>query len=64
MRLKTMAIKCLMAEKDVNTVELAKLAGVSRNTISSSLNGKSCSLSTVAKLSMALNVSLIEIAEE
>lgn len=64
MKIKTFKVKCLMADKDLNTIELAKATGVSRNTISSIINGKSCSLTTAGKLAKALNVSLEDIAEE
>lgn len=64
MKMKAFTIKCLMADKELNTVELAKATEVSRNTISSIINGKNCSLSTAAKMAKALNVPLAEIAEE
>ena len=64
MKMKAFTIKCLMADKNLNTVDLAKATGVSRNTISSIINGKTCSLSTAAKLAKALTVSLEQIAEE
>lgn len=64
MKIKTFKVKCLMADRDLNTIELAKATGVSRNTISSITNGKSCSLTTAGKLAKALNVSLEDIAEE
>lgn len=64
MKIKTFEVKCLMADRDLNTIELAEVSGVSRNTISSVINGKSCSLSTAAKLAKALNAPLADIAEE
>ena len=64
MKIKTIALKALMVDNDINTVELSELTGVSRNTISSILNGKSCSLTTVTKLCRALEVPLTAIAEE
>ena len=64
MKIKTIALKALMVDNDINTVELSELTGVSRNTISSILNGKSCSLTTETKLCRALEVPLTAIAEE
>lgn len=64
MKIKTLQLKSLAVEKGYNFSDLAAAAGVSRNTISSVYNGKSCSLNTAAKLAKALNVPLTEIAEE
>ncbi len=64
MKMKSFTIKCLMVEKGYTLTDLAAASGVSRNTVSSVYNGKSCSLSTAAKLAKALNVQLTDIAEE
>ncbi len=64
MKIKTLQLKSLAVEKGYTFSELAAAAGVSRNTISSIYNGKSCSLSTAAKIAKALKVSLTDIAEE
>lgn len=64
MKIKTMAFRCIIAERGLTPTSLAELAGLSRNTVSCVINGKTCSFSTAAKLAKALNVSLEEIAEE
>lgn len=64
MKIKTLQLKNLAIEKNYTFTTLAKAAGVSRNTVSSICNGKSCSLSTAGKLAKALGVSLLDIAEE
>lgn len=64
MKIKTIQLKSYMVDRELNAVELSNISGVSRNTISCVLNGKTCSLSTAAKLARALNVLLSDIAEE
>jgi putative transcriptional regulator len=59
-----MKLKSLMAEKLMTATALGELSGVSRQTISCVLNGKSCGLMTAAKIAQAFNVPLETIAEE
>ena len=63
MKIKVFRLKCLIADKGLSTVEFTERAGISRNTLSSVFNGKSCSVSTAAQLAKALNVPLEEIVK-
>ena len=53
-----------MIKKGLNISDLVTLSGVSRATVSAVYNGKSCSLAVAVKISKALEVEFIEIAEE
>lgn len=53
-----------MAQKDLTTIRLAELAGLSRMTISSIRSGKTCSIQTANKLARALNVDVTELLKE
>jgi putative transcriptional regulator len=46
----------MMLEKDMNINDLAKKSNLSRATISSIKNGKSCTDATVGKIAKALDV--------
>lgn len=47
---------CTMLDKDLNVKELAELSGISRSTITSIRNGKSCAKGTVYILAKALGM--------
>lgn len=56
MRINRKTLVCLMLEKDMNVNQLAVKSGISRGTISSVKNGKSCTDLTVGKIAKALKV--------
>ncbi len=56
MRVDRIKIIVLMAEKDLKINELANSTGLTRTTISSVKNGKSCTYDTATKIARALNV--------
>lgn len=49
-----------LARKDINCLQLAKLSGVSRGTISSVKTGKRCSQETADKLAAVLGRDIIK----
>ena len=58
-------LRTAMAIRNIrNFTELAKLSGISRNTISSICNGKSCSLATVNIIADALELSIKELVTD
>jgi len=56
MRINRKKLICEMLDKDVNTLCLAEKSGISRSTISSIKNGKSCTKATIDKIAKALKV--------
>ncbi|MDN0062073.1 helix-turn-helix transcriptional regulator [Mediterraneibacter glycyrrhizinilyticus] len=52
-----------MARQDITQLQLAKLTGTSRVTISSVQNGRSCSSKTAVKIADALKVPLETLLE-
>ncbi len=64
MKIKSLQFKSYLLDKGYTLSDIAAKAGVSRNTVSSIVHGKSCSFATVGKLAKALDVSLTDIAEE
>lgn len=52
-----------MAGKKLTQARLAELAGVSKATVSSAKNGKSCADITVVRIAKALGVDVTEIIE-
>lgn len=63
MRIDRKKLVLVMMDKDVNTIQLAEAAGLSRATISGVKCGKSCSLETLKRISKALGVDPEEIIE-
>ena len=64
MKLDTKRIKVLLAELEMNQVELASVLGVAPQAISAILIRKTCTLDTLGKISKALGVSPAEIIKE
>lgn len=64
MRVDRMKLAAELVRKDLTQAELAKIAGVSRITISNVKNGKSCSDAVGFKIARALGVDVKEILEE
>ena len=64
MRLNSEKIRTLLFRLDCTQVDLAKETGISRNTITSVCNGKSCGSKTALKIAAALNVDVGELMEE
>ncbi len=64
MRLDTLTIKKLMGSKGMTGVELARLTGVTRQTISNILGRGTCSVTSAVKIADALNVDIEEIVKE
>lgn len=58
MKLNVLAIKRLMANKQINNVELSKRSGISRQSISVILTRGSCSIINVGRLANALQVDI------
>lgn len=54
----------LMAEKQLSVNELAKLAGITRGTLSAVKAGKTCYVKTIKALADALGVSFEDLCEE
>lgn len=55
---------CAMIDADINTIQLAEVAGLSRATVSSIKNGKTCSNETLKKLATALRVKESELLND
>ena len=64
MRISRKKMVCAMMDADLNIMQLAEKAGVSRTTVGSIKNGKSCAPATVGKIAEALGVDVTEIIEE
>lgn len=63
MRINRKKLVLAMMDKDVNTIQLAELTGLSRVTISGIRCGKSCSGDTLKRVAKALKVEPEEIME-
>lgn len=63
MNLNENRIKVLMADLDLSVTELAEKAELSRSTVSTVLNGKSCNTVTAGKIAKVLKVSTSELME-
>lgn len=61
MRIDRIKLVMLLAKKNVTSLQLAEHTGLSRTTISSIKNGKSCTPSTAFKIAKALGVDVTEI---
>lgn len=64
MRIDRKKLVCAMIDADLNTKQLAEKAGLSRATVCSVKNGKSCSGDTLDKLAIALKVKKSAILED
>ena len=64
MRVDRIKLIAEMARRDLKVNELAKLAGVSRVTVTAMRGGKPCSKNSVLHVARALGVDAAEIAEE
>ena len=64
MKLDVMKIKQILAEKEMNQVDLAVKCGVERQQINGVLSRGTCSLKTLGRISKALGVQLEEIIKE
>jgi DNA-binding Xre family transcriptional regulator len=63
MRLNTTKVRLLMAKQVINQASLAAKAGISRQTLSAVMNGRSCRPELLGKISRALGVEPEEIIE-
>lgn len=63
MKLNQTRVKLIMAKLGINQTTLATMAGVSRQTISTVMNGRSCRPELLGKISKALGVEPEEIIE-
>lgn len=64
MRIDRIKLIVLMTQKNMNVLELAELSGVSRATVTAVKSGKSCAITTAARIAKALGVDVTEILEE
>ena len=64
MRIDTIKIKLLMAQKDMTQEALGKMGGVSRQAISTMLGRGTCSPKNVNRMAQALGVDPAEIIKE
>lgn len=64
MELNTTKIKLLLAEREMNQVDLAAKCGLTRQQISEVLSRKTCSLKTLGKIAKAVGVTVAEIVKE
>lgn len=64
MRIDRVKFATALARKDFSSGELARRTGLSRVTISSVKNGRSCSKTTAAKIAAGLGVDLSQIVSE
>ena len=64
MKLNQNKVRLSMAKMCINQAQLATLSGVSRQTISSIMNGRSCRPDLLGRISKALGVEPEEIIEQ
>ena len=64
MRIDSIKIKLLMAEREINQSKLAERCGIARQSISAMLARGTCSIAKVGKLAKALGVDAREIVKE
>jgi len=64
MRIDEIKLGVMLAKCDLNYMGLAKKAKVSKATISSIKNGKSCSFVTAVRIADALDVEVTDLLEE
>ncbi len=63
MRLKENILKHIMIDHGLKLKDLCKLTGVSKSTISSVSNGKSCKFETAEAIAKALDIDIMELIE-
>lgn len=64
MRIDRKKLVCAMMDADLNTKQLAEKAGLSRATVCSVKNGKSCSGDTLDKIAEALQIKKSKLLED
>lgn len=64
MRIDRVKLIAEMARRDLTTLSLAEISGLSRGTITGIRSGKSCSSSSADKLAKGLGVPVSEIIEK
>lgn len=64
MRLSKNKISFIMGEKDMLQKDLAEKAGMSRDNLSTIINGKNCQARTAFKIAKVLNCDVTEILED
>lgn len=63
MRLNSTRVRLIMAKQEINQTSLAVKAGISRQTLSAVMNGRSCRPELLGKISKALGVEPEEIID-
>ena len=63
MRLCRIRLVTELAKRNMTSQTLAQISGVSKATISSIKNGRSCSLYTAVKITNALNITIDDLKE-
>ena len=63
MRISRVKIITEMAKREINAIQLADMAGVSRCTVTSIRGGKRCSMRTAEKIAAALGVEVSALME-
>lgn len=64
MRLNRRKLIVTMMDKDINIKQLAEKASLSRGTVSSIKNGKSCTKETLNKIAVALEIDAMELLND
>lgn len=64
MKLSKFKILLLLADLEIDQAELAKLTGISKQTLSSAINGRECRPKSIGKIAKALGVDVTEIIEQ
>lgn len=64
MRLDRKALACAMIDKDLTQLDLSKICGLSRVTVSNIYCGKSCTYETGVKIAKALDMKLGDLLEK
>ena len=63
MKINGFLVREALYNKNMQQQELAKITGISRNTISAICHGKSCSRTTAEKIAAALNIDIEELTK-
>ena len=64
MRIDRVKFAAALARADLNGIQLAEKASVSRGTVTAVRTGKSCSMETAEKLAAGMGVTVAEIIEK
>lgn len=64
MRIDKKTVMLKMATLQINQLQLAEKAGISRQTLSAVMNGRSCRPELLGKIAKALGVDVTEIIEQ